>query len=56
MTADRVAFVVDAVTDLEELAEYIDARNPVAAVRVRDAIRAASALLAESDSRLDTPR
>lgn len=29
MTADRIEFVVDAVTDLEELAEYIDARNPV---------------------------
>ena len=53
MTGDRIAFVVDAVTDLEELAEYIDARNPVAAVRVRDAIRAAIALLAESDPRLD---
>ena len=54
MTGDRIAFVVDAVTDLEELAEYIDARNPVAAIRVRDAIRAAIASLAESDPRLDT--
>ena len=54
MTADRVAFVDDAVTDLEDLAEDIDARNPFAAIRVRDAIRAGVALLAESAPRLDT--
>ena len=54
MTADRIAFVDDAVTDLEALAEYIDARNPVAAWKVRDAVRAAVVLLAESAPRLDT--
>ena len=54
MTADRIAFVDDAVTDLEGLAEYIDARNPAAAVKLRDAIRAAVALLADTDPRLDT--
>lgn len=53
MTADRVVFVADAAADIEELAEYLDARNPSAAVRVRDAILASLSALAEHAPRLE---
>ncbi len=55
MTSDRVVFTDDATTDLEELAEYLDARNPVAAVKVRDAIFAAVAMLASPGPRVEGP-
>ena len=53
MTIDRVEFTVDAADELDELVEYIDARNSDAARRVRRDVMGAVARLASEVPRLD---
>lgn len=53
MTVDRVEFTVDAADEFDELVAYLDARNPVAARRVRRDVMDAVARLARDLPRLD---
>lgn len=55
MNPDGVVFTDEAAADLEDLAEYLDARNPAAAVRTRDEILAAVRMLAAPMPRVEGP-